>query len=133
MTHRITLRVRYAETDAQGVVHHANYLTWFEEGRSDFLRQQGGRYSDWEKAGFYAVVASAEVQYKSPAFYEDEITINTKLLRQGSRILEFGYRAVNQFGDLIAEGRTRHVILDRARKPTRLPAGLMAKIEAQQS
>ena len=60
-TRDFTLTVRYAETDAQGVVHHANYLTWFEEGRSEFLRQQGCFYSDMERDGFFVIVAKATV------------------------------------------------------------------------
>jgi acyl-CoA thioester hydrolase len=56
-TSNFTLTVRYAETDAQGVVHHANYLTWFEEGRAEFLRQKGCYYSNLEKEGYFVVVA----------------------------------------------------------------------------
>lgn len=116
-----TLTVRYAETDAQGVVHHANYLVWFEEGRSEFLRQQGLNYTDFERAGFFVVVAHAEVDYRAPAFYEDRVTVTTVLHKVRSRVLEFGYRAVNQDGVLLAEGRTVHVVIGRDRRPTSLP------------
>ncbi len=116
-----TLTVRYAETDAQGVVHHANYLTWFEEGRSEFLRQQGLNYRDLERSGYFAVVAHAEVNYRAPAFYEDRVTVTTVLSKARSRVLEFAYRAVNQDGLLLAEGRTIHVVVGRDRRPTSLP------------
>jgi len=116
-----TLTVRYAETDAQGVVNHANYLTWFEEGRSEYLRQVGMNYSGFEEAGFFAVVAHAEIAYRAPAFYEDRVTITTRLKKAHRKILEFAYRAVNQDGLLLAEGRTVHVMIDRERRPTSLP------------
>lgn len=120
-TCNFTLIVRYAETDAQGVVHHANYLTWFEEGRSDFLRQQGCFYSDMERDGYFVIVARAEVDYRAPSFYEDQITIATTLEKAKGRLLEFSYRATNQDGVVVAEGRTRHLVLDVQRRLVSLP------------
>jgi len=121
LTRTFTLTVRYAETDAQGVVHHANYLTWFEEGRSEFLRQQGCFYSDMERDGFLVIVARAEVDYRAPSFYEDRISIATTLEKGRGRLLEFTYRATNQTGVLVAEGRTRHLVLDEQRRLVSLP------------
>ena len=126
-----TLTVRYAETDAQGVVHHANYLVWFEEGRSELLRQEGLHYSDLERAGYFAVVAHAEVDYRAPAFYEDRVTVTTTFARVRARVLEFAYRAVNQDGALLAEGRTVHVIIGRDRRPTSLPKAWLEKFAAE--
>ena len=120
-TRNFTLTVRYAETDAQGVVHHANYLTWFEEGRSDFLRQQGCFYTNMEQDGFYVIVAHAEVDYRSPSFFEDRITVATTLEKGRGRLLEFSYQATNQDGVVVAEGRTRHLILDAKRRLVSLP------------
>lgn len=127
-TSRMTLRVRYAETDAQGIVHHSRYLIWFEEGRSDFLRQNGLNYTNFEKSGYYVVVARAELDYKSPAFYEDEVTIETTLERQRGKVLEFSYRAFNQSEVLLAVGRTVHVVVDRHRKPVSLPPDILEKM-----
>lgn len=121
-TRSFTLTVRYAETDAQGVVHHANYLTWFEEGRSEFLRQQGCFYSDMEREGLFVIVARAEVDYRAPSFYEDRITIATTLEKGKGRKLEFSYRAANQDGVVVAEGRTCHLILDAERRLVSLPS-----------
>ena len=120
-TSNFTLTVRYAETDAQGVVHHANYLTWFEEGRAEFLRQKGCYYSNLEKEGYFVVVARATVDYRAPAFFEDRITVATTLVKGGGRLLEFSYRAINQDGALVAEGSTRHLVLDRERRLVSLP------------
>lgn len=122
LTRSFTLTVRYAETDAQGVVHHANYLVWFEEGRSELLRQQGCFYTDMERAGFYVIVANATVDYRAPSFYEDRITVATTLEKGKGRLLEFSYRATNQDGVLVAEGRTRHLVLDAERRLVSLPA-----------
>ncbi|MDO3379797.1 acyl-CoA thioesterase [Geoalkalibacter halelectricus] len=127
-TCRMTLRVRYAETDAQGIVHHSRYLVWFEEGRSDFLRQNGVRYTDFEKSGYFVVVVRAELDYKAPAFYEDEITVETTLVRQRGKVLEFSYQAFNDGGVLLATARTVHVVVDRNRKPVTLPAEFLEKL-----
>lgn len=115
------LTVRYAETDAQGIVHHANYLIWFEEGRSEFLRQQGFRYSELEQAGYYVVVAEAEVRYRAPAFYEDRLIVETTLCRLRRKLLEFRYRILGPENKLLVEGRTLHMVLGRERRPTGLP------------
>jgi acyl-CoA thioester hydrolase len=128
MTTSFQLTVRYAETDAQGVVHHANYLIWFEEGRSDHLRQKGLCYSDIERSGYFVVVAEAELQYKAPAFYEDRITVETTLKRARGKILEFTYRALNQVGTTLAEGRTLHVVLDADKRPVSLPSAVLDRI-----
>jgi len=133
MTRSSTLTVRYAETDSQGIVHHSNYLVWFEEGRSDFLRQQGLHYRDFEKAGYFVVVAHAEIRYKAPACYEDRVTVATTLERLGGKVLEFSYRAVNDAGTVLAEGRTRHIVLGPDRRPKSLPANLLERIGAGES
>jgi len=128
ITTAFTLTVRYAETDAQGVVHHSNYLVWFEEGRSDLLRQKGMNYTDFEKAGYFIVVAEATVKYKAPSFYEDEVRIETTLERAKGKVLEFTYRACNACGTLLAEGRTVHVVIGADRRPTPLPAEILQRL-----
>lgn len=129
MTTETELIVRYAETDAQGIVHHSNYLVWFEEGRSDFLRQQGLNYTDFEKAGYYVVVVEATTKYKAPAYYEDRLRIRTTLARAAGKVLEFGYQVLNQAGTLLAEGRTVHVVIGRDRRPVALPEELLGPLK----
>ena len=126
----MNLTVRYAETDAQGIVHHSGYLVWFEEGRSDFLRQQGVHYRDFEKAGYFVVVAQVQVKYRAPAYYEDRVTIATTLDRVRGRVIEFSYQASNQDGALLADGRTVHVVLGPDKKPTTLPREFLDAIGA---
>jgi len=130
-TTRSELTVRYAETDAQGVVHHANYLVWFEEGRSDHLRQKGLCYSDMERSGLFVVVADAQVKYRAPAFYEDRITVETTLQRARGKLLEFSYRVRNSSGLLLAEGRTLHLVIDAGRRPVSLPAEILARLQQE--
>lgn len=130
VTKTTNLIVRYAETDAQGVVHHSNYLVWLEEARSDFLRQQGLPYSDLEKSGFFVVVTEAAVTYRSPAFYEDRISIATRLVKARGRLLEFVYLIHNDEGVLLAEGRTRHLVLGADRRPVSLPKPVLEKLLA---
>jgi acyl-CoA thioester hydrolase len=122
-----TVRVRYAETDAQGVVYHANYLVYFEVGRGAFLRALGLNYREMEEAGHFIVVVEATTRYTAPARYDDELVITTTLAELRNRSLVFTYAA--RRGDvLVAEGRTAHVCVDRAGRPVRLPDELRARL-----
>jgi len=118
-----TLRMRYAETDQMGVVYYANYLIWFEIGRTDFCLQHGFAYRDMEREdGLYIMVAEARCRYKAPARYDDEILIRTRVTGMRKRVLIFGYEIYKQLTDeLIAEGETVHVITDRDGRPRTLP------------
>ncbi|MGH9404333.1 MAG: acyl-CoA thioesterase [Terriglobia bacterium] len=117
------LRVRYAETDQMGVVYHANYLVWFEIGRTDFCRQRGFAYREMEEGdGLYIMVAEARCRYKAPARYDDEIEVRTTLRGMRKRVLIFGYEVFRPLtGDLLAEGETVHVVTDRDGHPRVLP------------
>ena len=128
-TTRFNLTVRYKETDAQGIVHHSNYLVWFEEGRSDFLRQNGLNYTDFEKSGFFIVVANAETRYRAPVYYEDILTIETTLEQLRGKMLKFSYRVLRD-EESLAEGRTTHIILNADRRPSVLPPELMTPLMA---
>lgn len=116
-------RVRYAETDQMGVVYHANYLVWFEIGRTDFCRQQGFAYREMEaQDGLYIVVAEVKCRYKAPARYDDEITVKTRLSTCRKRVLVFDYEVYRaDGGELLAGGETVHVITDRDGHPRALP------------
>lgn len=127
-TTETTLRVRYAETDAQGVVHHANYAVWFEEGRSDYLRQKGLNYRDFERDGYFVVVVGLETRFRSPAFYEDELQLETSLENARGKLLVFTYRLLRE-GVELATGKTTHLIIDRERRQVRLPEELVAAME----
>ena len=121
--HETQIRVRYAETDQMGIVHHANYLVWFELGRSEICRAKGFSYKEMEdNDNLLMVVAEAYCRYKSPAFYEDELIIRTKISEVKSRMMRFVYEIYRASDDtLLAEGETLHVVTDKDRKVCSLP------------
>ncbi|MEB3330490.1 MAG: thioesterase family protein [Candidatus Sericytochromatia bacterium] len=122
------IRVRYAETDAQGIVYHANHVIYFEVGRGAFLRAQGFDYNAFEAGGHLMVVADVSVKYRAPARYDDALVVRTSLEEVGWASLVFAYRL--QKGEtLVAEGRSTHVCLDRTGRPVALPADLRAALE----
>jgi acyl-CoA thioester hydrolase len=116
-------RVRYAETDAGGVVHHAAYLTWFEEGRSELSRGIGAPYSALERTGIDLVVTHVEVKYRRGARYDDEVRVWACLREVRSRRVVFEYAVVRSTdGELLAGGFTEHVAVERQRgRPARIP------------
>lgn len=117
------IRVRYAETDQMGIVHHANYLTWFEVGRSELCRAKGFSYKEMEEEeDALLVVAETYCRYKSPAYYEDVLTIRTRVGEVRSRSLRFFYEVYRESDDtLLAEGETLHLVTDRDKKVRVLP------------
>ncbi len=89
--HTQEIRVRYNETDAMGLLHHANYLCYFEIGRTELFRAQGGSYRRMEELGLYFVVAKIEVRYRRPARYDDQLTLKTEIYRVTPAKLEHHY------------------------------------------
>ncbi len=117
------IRVRYAETDQMGIVHHANYPIWFEAGRTDLCRAKGFSYKQMEEEGnALMVVAEVYCRYKSPAYYDDVLTIRTQVGEMRSRSLRFIYQVYRPSDDLIlCEGETLHVVTDKDKKVRTLP------------
>lgn len=112
--HETTVRVRYAETDRMGVVYHANYLIWFEIGRTEFCRARGFAYREMEEnEDAFLVVAESYCRYKAPAYYDDELIVRTHITELRRRSVRFGYEVI-RIGDgiCIAEGETGHVVTD---------------------
>lgn len=126
MMHTSTLRVRYAETDAMGVVHHAAYVPWLEVGRVNLLRAAGCPYGNIEARGLLVVLSDLQVRYRSPARFDDEVVIETQLTTLKSRQIAFRYRALLAANAMIlVEGQTSHIVVLRATmKPTVLPVDL---------
>jgi acyl-CoA thioester hydrolase len=116
------LRVRYAETDNMGVVYYANYLVWFEVGRTDLLRARGVTYREMEASGYALPVVEVSCEYRRPARYDDEIEVRTTgaLLSPVRVRFDYSVRRVAD-EDTLAEGYTVHAALDRDGKPRRLP------------
>jgi acyl-CoA thioester hydrolase len=116
------LRVRYAETDKMGVVYYANYLVWFEVGRTDLLRESGWNYRDMEVEGFSLPVVEAHCAYRQPAKYDDEIEVRTTGAMLSPVRVQFTYEIVRVADAVtLATGTTVHATLDRAGRPCRMP------------
>ncbi len=124
------LRVRYAETDAMGIVHHASYIIWFEVGRSDWLRQQGMSYADVEASGYLLVVSEVQARFMRPARYDELIVIRTRVAELKSRRLRFEYEVVRQATDeTLVAGATSHIVTDRTGRVTTFPTALRVLLE----
>ena len=118
------VRVRYAETDQMGVVYHANYLVWMEVGRVEYWRASGLRYRDMEKEdGVLLVVAEANCRYRSPAVYDEEVIIRTRIGEANARMIRFEYELLSaDDGRTLATGHTKHIFCGRDKKPAKCPA-----------
>jgi len=130
--HRSTVRVLYGDTDAGGVVYNANYLRYFEYGRTEMMRDWVCAYSEIEKMGFILPVTECWTRYKAPALYDDLLTIETEIRELNRLKCAFNYRIYRDEEDrrrrLLVKGYTVHVAVDRAGKLTRLPEEIITKI-----
>jgi acyl-CoA thioester hydrolase len=117
------VRVRYVETDQMGVVYHSNYLIWFEVGRVEFIRQMGLNYRQMEEEdGCGISVVDVHARYRSPARYDDELVIETRLLAARGPVIKFGYKILRETdGLLLCEGETMHVCVGKDMKKMCLP------------
>jgi acyl-CoA thioester hydrolase len=116
------VRVRYAETDKMGVVYYANYLVWFEIGRTDLLRHAGWSYRDMEADGFVLPVVEVHCEYRQSARYDDELEIVTTGALLSPVRVRFGYEVVRVNDRVVlAGGHTVHASLNQSGKPCRLP------------
>jgi len=116
------VRVRYAETDQMGVVYYANYLAWFEVGRTEWLRSLGWTYLEMEAHGSRLPVIEAHCEYKLSARYDDEIEIRTRGEMLSPVRVRFTYDVVRRAdGALVAQGTTMHAATDANGRPAKLP------------
>jgi acyl-CoA thioester hydrolase len=116
----IQIRVRYAETDRMGLLHHANYLVYFEQGRTELLRACGYSYRDLEDQGYLLVLTRVEVRYRSPARYDDLLTLRTSVERTTAVRIDHRYEVLRD-GALVAEGSTTLACVDRDGRVQALP------------
>ena len=126
---RCELRVIYGDTDQMGVVYYANYLRWFEAGRTEFLRAKGLSYSEFEaKEKLILPVAEAGVSYLSPARYDDLVAVETSLAMARRASARFTYE-VRRGADLLATGFTVHACVDATGRIRRLPEEFLARMK----
>jgi acyl-CoA thioester hydrolase len=126
------LRVRYAETDQMGVVYYANYFVWCEIGRVEFFRQLGHDYKQMELVDdCHLPVVEASCRYRSPARYDEEIIIETRVTLLRGAVIKFGYRLLRNEADeerILAEAETVHVCVDKQMQKRNLPEKYAAAI-----
>jgi acyl-CoA thioester hydrolase len=118
--HEIEIRVRYSETDAMGFLHHGNYFSLFEMGRTELLRSRGGNYRRMEEEGLFMVVVSVECKYRKPARYDDLLVLSTRVSRITPAKIEHEYRLYRE-GELLTEARSVLACVDRAGIVQRIP------------
>jgi len=125
------IRVIYGDTDQMGVVYYANYLRWFEMGRTEFLRQMGMPYGSVEKRGVHFPVTEVSCHYYRPALFDDIIAIETTLTSLGRASLTFSYKLCREEDKtLLATGWTRHACVNDTGKATKIPASLVEILKA---
>ena len=127
--HTTRVRVRYAETDQMGVAYNAHYLTWFEVGRTEFMREIGVTYHETEKDGYFLPVSGAGIQFLKPALYDDVLTVRTHISEKPGARLKLSYEILRG-GEVISTGFTEHVFTDRGMAPKRPPKGLRNQLMA---
>lgn len=125
---KFNLRVSYRDTDQMGTVYYANYLVFFERGRSEFMREVGFTYRQMEELGLFFPVMHAECNYYSPAKYDDLLTIETTIseLKNASVVFSYKIKCENK---LLATGSTKHPLVNKLFKPTGIPKDLKVLLE----
>jgi acyl-CoA thioester hydrolase len=117
-----TFHVRYAETDAMGVVHHAAYIVWFEEGRSAWMRALGSNYAALVAEGLNLSVCEVHAQYLAPALYGRQVTVRTWVDEVRSRAMTIQYEVLDsETRQRLATGFSRHICVDRDKRAVRIP------------
>ncbi|MFM7168110.1 MAG: acyl-CoA thioesterase [Planctomycetaceae bacterium] len=130
--HQHEIRVRYSETDAMGFLHHANYLCYFEIGRTELFRAQGGNYRRMEELGLFFVVAKVQVRYRRPARYDDLLTLHTKISRATTVRLEHQYQLFKG-SELLAEAESTLACVDGQGSVQMIPQDLVAFTQEQKT
>ena len=119
-SHEMEIRVRYAECDPMGYVHHSRYLVYFEMARTELLRRSGVRYRDMEDRGFFFVVAKLACRFRRPACYDDRLTLKVRLARMTRAKIEHEYELYRD-GVLLSEATTVLACVDRQGRVVLIP------------
>lgn len=130
--HTTTIRVIYGDTDAAAVVYNANYLRYFEIGRTELMRDWVATYDEIQKLGLVLPVTECHIRFKAPAFYDDLLIIKTQIAELTGLKCKFNYRVLREDGGrekLLAKGFTVHVAVDEKGKLAKLPQEILAKLE----
>lgn len=122
--HQLEIRVRYDETDPMGFVHHANYLRYFEIGRTELLRAAGGSYRQMETDGYLVVVVRVDCRYRQPARYDDLITVHTRVARVTAAKIIHHYQ-IQRGSERLVEAEVTLAVIDRQGRLQRVPDSLL--------
>ena len=127
--HTITFRVRYAETDQSGVVHHSVYPVWFEMGRVELLRGSGITYKEMERQGFFFVIVDLHIRYRQPARFDDDLELETRRSNKTKVTVEHNYLLTRRSdGELLTEGSTLIACINSRGRPCRIPRVMLEAI-----
>ena len=126
------VRIRFAETDAQGIAHHASFVVWLEVARVAFLERYAGGYQSIREQGLEALTTEVSVRYHRAAYFDETLTVWTRCVDLRGARFTYEYR-VERNGELVADGYTRHATVDsETYRPTRVPDWLGDAIAAAQ-
>jgi acyl-CoA thioester hydrolase len=127
------VRVRFAETDAQGIAHHASFVVWLEVARVEYLERYTGGYQAFRDRGFEALTTEVHVRYLQAASFDDRLTVWARCVDVRGARFRYEYR-IERDGELVADGYTSHAIVDRETYlPTRVPAWLAEAVATAES
>jgi acyl-CoA thioester hydrolase len=128
--HQTKIKVRYGETDQMGVVYHGNYAQYLEIGRLEWLTALGISYKEMEANDVMLPVVSLNINYKKPAYYDDELTVSTTLIKLPSVSIEFAYEIHNSSGKLLTTATTKLVFVNKiSNLPMRCPHYILDKLQ----
>jgi len=117
-----TFHVRYAETDMMGIVHHASYIVWFEEGRSAFIRDQGGSYAHIEESGYFLAAGELNAKFVKAAVYDQQVTVRCWIEEYRSRTVTFACEIIGtENQDMLFRATIKLICLNREGQITRVP------------
>jgi acyl-CoA thioester hydrolase len=126
----VRVRVRFAETDLMGIVHHASYLAYMEVARVEWLRRRGVTYAQWAEQGIHLAVAEVTLRYRAPARFDDELAIETTLAQVRAASVRFDYRIVRLAdGTMCTEGSTRLAYIDHSLTLRRLSPEMIEALD----
>lgn len=133
-TFATSVRVRFADTDAQGIAHNASFLVWYEVARVEYLREYAGGYQALRDHGIEALVLESHCRYVVPAVFDDLLHVHTRCVGLRGARFRYEYAIVRDDGTLMADGYTAHACVDSATlKPTRVPDWLRDAIDRVES
>lgn len=124
------IRVRYSETDKMGVVYHGNYIQYFEIGRVEYMRDLGVVYAEMEKTGIGMPVVSIDINYKSPASYDEELTIETWVEKLPTSKIIFHNKVIGQNGKEVCEAKVTLVFINNQFRPIKAPDFIVDLLKA---